>query len=329
MVTRSACIHTPWGASSAPCVRGAILGPQRFQTTLGDEMRDYGVEGRIAAITAGWQEREAEDVELDEVVGQQTLNLRLHSRTDQVFNDDPELSRAHRAKQNRLRTLQRIYSGRLRHAIDALEEMQGLRAPTELIAPELASALAFVRSLDDHHLERVTDIQREFEHELRLFDRPSLAQHRAELTEILEQCDTVAISGGHVATLLNRVRLFGIDQLLTDHAVFAWSAGAIAASDRVVLFHDTPPQGFGNAEVLCAGLQLFQGIVVFPHARKRLRLDDSKRLSLLAQRFAPAVCIGLDDGSGLRFRDDTITALPDTRLFTEDGQESALPHEMD
>jgi hypothetical protein len=46
-----------------------------------------------------------------------------------------------------------------------------------------------------------------------------------------------------VAVLVNRLRLFGLGDLVADKTVFAWSAGAMAVSERVVLFHDDPPQG--------------------------------------------------------------------------------------
>ncbi len=41
--------------------------------------------------------------------------------------------------------------------------------------------------------------------------------------------------------------------------------------ETVVLFHDSPPQGAGNAEVLDAGLGLARGVIALPHARRRLR----------------------------------------------------------
>lgn len=39
--------------------------------------------------------------------------------------------------------------------------------------------------------------------------------------------------------------------------IMAWSAGAMVVSERIVLFHDSPPQGRGNAEMLGPGLGLF------------------------------------------------------------------------
>ena len=58
---------------------------------------------------------------------------------------------------------------------------------------------------------------------------------------------------------------------------------------RIVLFHDSPPQGPGNAEVLEPGLGAVRrtSCRCRTHA-KRLRLDDPCGVALFARRFAPA-----------------------------------------
>jgi len=48
-----------------------LLGPQRFEPTLASAVRSLGIDGAIATVTAGWQERESEDDELREHVGGQ------------------------------------------------------------------------------------------------------------------------------------------------------------------------------------------------------------------------------------------------------------------
>jgi cyanophycinase-like exopeptidase len=118
---------------------------------------------------------------------------------------------------------------------------------------------------------------------------------------VVEQCHTIFIAGGHVAVLLNRLRLFGIERLLRTRPVVAWSAGAMAISERVLLFHDHPPQGAGNAEIFEAGLGLVRGAVFLPHASSRLALDDSTRVALLARRLSPSACLTLDDGTLLHW----------------------------
>ena len=104
----------------------------------------------------------------------------------------------------------------------------------------------------------------------------------------------VAIAGGHVMVLLNRFRMYALMPKLTEFPVLAWAAGAMVLTERIVAFHDSPPQGRGNPEVLEAGVGLVPGVVVLPHARQRLKLTDPVRVALLARRFAPARCLAFD-----------------------------------
>ncbi len=127
--------------------------------------------------------------------------------------------------------------------------------------------------------------------------RPAIERHSRQMARQIEKVEGLAIAGGHVAILLNRMRLFDLDKKLKGKAVFAWSAGAMAIAERVVLFHHSPPQGYGNTEVLEHGLGLVRGLVLFPHARRRLALDDRRRVALLARRFAPAICVAMADGA--------------------------------
>ncbi|MEZ4385907.1 MAG: Type 1 glutamine amidotransferase-like domain-containing protein [Nannocystaceae bacterium] len=274
---------------------GVLLGPQRLAVTVDRELEALTVEGKVAAITCGWQERESEDTELQAALGNRVINLRLHARSDEVFADDPELRAAHRAKQDRLRQLQALYRGRLAHAVEAVYELHAARAPADLIAAEIDAAIEAIRLVDRQHLARVTLLNREYEDALCPRERPVVAAHREAIEAILSGCGAVAVAGGNVATILNRLRLFGLDTLLRGRTILAWSAGAMALTERVVLFHDSPPQGRGNAEILDAGLGLFPEVVALPHARRRLLLDDRRRVSLFARRFAPARCVVLDE----------------------------------
>jgi hypothetical protein len=140
----------------------------------------------------------------------------------------------------------------------------------------------------------------EFESRWTPLDRPAVAEHRTEIAARIADCEAVAVAGGHVATLLNRLVLFGIAEM-PIRTLFAWSAGAMALTDRVVLFHDDPPQGQGESEVLEEGLGLCPRVVVFPHWRRRLKLEDPERGSLLAKRFEPASCLAMEDGSHVTY----------------------------
>jgi len=277
-----------------------LLGPQRFARTLGEAVREAGLSGPLALVTAGWQEREGEDGELREHLeraGTRTENLRLWERCEALLATDPELAAAHRERQERLRALQEVYALRLAHAKAAARELFAREGPPALLEPERRHAIEAVRALDEHHLRRVRELRREMEESHRPRRRPAVAREIAAVRREVERAAGVAIAGGHVAVLLNRLRLLGLDRMLRDRPLFAWSAGAMAVAERVVLFHDFPPQGAGDAELLDAGLGLCRGVVPLPHARRRLRLADPVRVALLARRLAPAAVLALDDGA--------------------------------
>ncbi len=279
---------------SAPVV---LLGPQRFDPTLGDALRELstqlpgGIVGPLATITAGWQEREAEDGELHDHLEQRTLNLKLYARTDDVWKRDPELRSAHRARQDRLRHKQDFYRIRLEHELEAAFVIQTRTAPQEILEEEDHFSIRALRELDEAHLEQCRLERARFDEKWQPTGRDAIARHRDELRAIVSRCGAVAIAGGHVATLLNRLELFGMDEILAGKPVFAWSAGAMAISDRVVLFHDSPPQGPGAAEILDRGLGLVPGVVPLPHPDQRLKLDDRERVGLFARRFSPALAL--------------------------------------
>jgi hypothetical protein len=88
----------------------------------------------------------------------------------------------------------------------------------------------------------------------------------------------------------------------------------------VVLYHDSPPQGPGNPEVLESGLGLVRGVIPLPHARVRLRLDDPQRVARFAMRFAPARCVAMDEGARLTVGPVGWSTSPETRELTRDGR---------
>lgn len=286
-----------------------LLGPQRIRTTLGHVLAAEKIEGQVASVTAGWQEREDEVEELQEELHGHGVNLRLHARGEIVFREDPELAELHRDRQQRLRTTQRLYDVRLRHAMAALAELEHRTAPADVLQRELGEAMDALRQLDTRHLIRIREIHQDWIRTARLDERPILRHHREEVAAILRDSSALAISGGHVAVLLNRLRLFGVlDAFPVDRPVIGWSGGAIVLTEKIIFYHDSPPQGPGNAELFEAGFGLARNIVALPHAKRRLRLDDAERVSRFARRFAPATCAVLDDGGVLVLRPDGYTA---------------------
>ncbi len=268
-----------------------LLGPQRFDPTLGDAVRELGIDGPIATITAGWQERELEDGELHEHLGKRTVNLKLYARTDDVWKRDAELRAAHRARQDRMRHKQDFYRIRLEHELDATFVIQTRKAPREILDEESEFSIRALRELDEAHLADCRGEREKFEETWKPYARDAVTRHRDELRAIVSKCAAVAVAGGHVATLLNRLELFGMGEILAGKPLFAWSAGAMAISERVVLFHDSPPQGSGAAEVLDRGLGLVPRVVPLPHPDQRMRLEDRERVSLFSRRFAPALAL--------------------------------------
>lgn len=297
-----------------------LLGPQRLRPTVLRAVEESGVGGRIAAVTAGWQEREREVDELSEHLGQPVVQLELYRRAEGVFLGSRQFFEAYRARQEALRSLQALYRRRLDHVLDAAREVLEATGPDVIVEPERESAMAMVRELDRHHLERIAAIHRVYAPDLDPRHHPQLAEEQAAVKALLADCDALAIAGGHVLILLNRLQLFDIVGALgPTKPVFAWSAGAMCLGKHVVVFHDSPPQGAGNAEVMEAGLGLFDDVLAFPHARRRLRLEDPRRVALVARRFEDATCVAMDEGAMIRRVRGGWRAWPETRQLREDG----------
>jgi hypothetical protein len=296
-----------------------LLGPQRFDPSLGESVSKLGISGRIAVISAGWQERELEDEELAEHLGGRTVNLRLHERAEEIFRVDVRLKAAHRERQEVLRHRQDFYRIRLEHSLDADHVIRQRSAPDDIMEDEAHASIDALQSLDAWHLAQCARVRKEFSARCDNPESPTLAKHRLEVASALKDCEAIAIAGGHVATLLNRLALFQIGKLVGSRVVFAWSAGAMAISERVVLFHDHPPQGPGASEILDEGLGLAPGIVVFPEPSERLTLDERQRVELLARRFAPAICLGFPARSRVILRGTRFSAPQGVIALRRDG----------
>ena len=274
-----------------------ILGPQRLRPMLADVVKECGLSGQTALITAGWQEREEEDQELVEALGLPATNLQLHARWETVSSEDPEFFQAHRKRQDRMWRLQKLYLLRLDKSLDAARELLAIEDEVpEMLDPAVEDAIETVRSIDEHHVERVRELHQEFEETWKPLQREAIQRQREDILKLLADCPNVAIAGGHVAVLLNRMRLFGLKDMIDKHHIIAWSAGAMALSEHVVLFHDSPPQGRSNPEILDVGLGLLRGILPLPHAKRRLKLKERDRVGILARRFKEFLCVALDEG---------------------------------
>jgi hypothetical protein len=262
-----------------------VLGPQRRPT-----VRALPAGTVAATVTAGWRERETDDGELTGLLGGDTVNLRLHARWLDVLQADPELADAELNHRAVLDELQELYALQVERAGQAMDAVRRAATRPRTRDGALADAEAALRLLDARHLERVAAVRADFEAAWRPGERDAVARHRAQVAGELDRAGVLVLAGGHVGVLLHVLWLF---PLRPPPDVLAWSAGAMALTDRVVLFTD------GRAEAYAAGLGMLPDVVLLPHARRRLPVDDPVRLGALARRFAPARCVVLDDGGTL------------------------------
>lgn len=273
-----------------------LLGPQR-RPTLDRVLSGLDIEGPVGAINAGWQEREADDGELLSFMDGRGSNLRLYARWMDVLAQDPDYARAEREHRVVLDELQLLYRLRLDYALTAAYEVgQRTDGHPRTRTSAFDDALTIVQQIDQMHLGRVHELHEVFEDSWSPSERDVVAKHRHEVHDALRNAGCLCIAGGHVGELLHVLRLFGVAAVLPP-LIVAWSAGAMTLTERVVLFHDFAAQGPAPSETLSAGLGTVTGIVALPHARRRLRINDELRMSVLERRFAPAMCLRLDEGA--------------------------------
>ncbi|QGN58316.1 Type 1 glutamine amidotransferase-like domain-containing protein [Nostocoides sp. HKS02] len=284
-------------------MRTVLLGPQRFMTTAGTALRSLGVEGPVATINAGWEEREDVVDELDQVIGGEARHLRLHHRMFDVIEKDPAFASAAMTFRDRHDALLSLYRLRLQHALDGVYAVQRrVREAQAAAYGALDDAIEVVRHVDNWYAGQLKTLYAELDAASPIDASGVIGWHRGEIAALLGESAAVVLTGGHVGTLLRALRLFAIE-IPDELPVVAWSAGAMALTERVVLFHDFGPQGASEAEVFDRGLGRVKGLVVLPHARRRLRLDDRDRCAVMARRFTDQHCVLLDDGTALELDD--------------------------
>jgi hypothetical protein len=302
-----------------------LLGPQFHEPTVGTVLDDLDVSGPVATITAGWQEWESEDTALMRELGGHGVPLRLYQRAERVWAADPALREEHQAMQAQLRTLRSLYNRQLEPAAQAWVELLALEEDEALVEPERRAALEHIQRLDTHLLERIDEIRGDFDARLRPLQRAAVARERSELADMLRSAAAVVVEGGHVAVLLNRIRLFGIESLLEGKLLIGCAGGAMALCRRLVLYNDQPAIGKGHSEVALPGLALAPGVVALPDANERLRTTDAERMRRLAVRLAPDRCVLLDEGARLYWNGTEWTGLRAQEVL-EDGRVTEWGH---
>ncbi len=285
----------------AESVQLILLGPQRPFANAPQALAELDPTGPIAVIAAGWRHDESDEALVQRHLGPRAHVLPLYAWFDQIMADRANLRARYEARQAALRELRTLHRLRLDRALAAVRDLlaRSVGDLTELLTHQ---ALEDVRRIDRqlvYQTDAIVDA-----HGRPWDDDPLVAERQQRAREVLEQAQVIVMVGGDVAVLRSRLGFFGVGRVLAElyrrgTVLVAWSAGAMALTERIVLYYDDPPDGPSNPEVFDRGEELVEGLVMLPHARQRLHLDDPVRVRLLALRLAPATCLGLENGAWL------------------------------
>lgn len=284
-----------------------MLGPQSPRANLKNAIDTLSFNGPVVTITAGWRDFEAETDELQAEIGIPIEDLNLYHQAENIFALEPELHALQRERQDQLLELQRLYRIRLTPTMAAARRLLREKGEPELLRLEQRAAIYQVRALDRHHVRRISSIHQDFDTRRAALVIPRAATLRQAIQRKVANSALVLIAGGHVAVLINHIRLFRLAEVLAQKPIIAWSAGAMVLGERIVLFHDDAPQGKRDAEVWDTGLGIVKNIIPLPHAKSRLDWSSRSRMALFSRRFAPAVCCTLDNGSMIQIESNRIT----------------------
>ncbi len=298
-----------------------LLGPQSWHyADVTRTINELDIDGPIALVTAGWQENESDDSGLQKALDRPTINLSLHARSEGVADAEADFVAAWTLRQKHLRRLQEFYRIRLQSIDKAAGSIAVRHASSELLEEQLEISVSQLRHLDADHLQRCATIRERFDNDWPISSLPSLESQREEVAEELQACKALIITGGHVVAVLNRLRLFDVFATWDDRPIIGWSAGAMVLTERIVLFHDSPPFGTNLAQVLDTGFGLCPDLVALPDMSRRVHLDQKGPIGRFSRRMAPAHCLALDPGSRIRFEDGKMTAVEESARLDEDGQ---------
>lgn len=295
-----------------------ILGPERPDPILPRVLDELGIRGPLALISAGWRHDEARDEAMREAVDRPIHNLRLYAAFRKLERDSRELVAGYTRKQEELRHIKEHYRQAIVPAMRACQALyHGRRDPS---CPWFQRAVQNLQDIDDIFLAEVDRLHQRFEVAAAPKDHPLVRGLTDEMRRLIDQSEAVLLAGGHVGVLRNRLAFFGVGDWLDGKRVIAWSAGAMALTERVLLYHDHTNWGVGIAELLDRGLGLVPGVVFLPHAQSRLDLEDEENVAILARRLRPRRAIGLHNGARLVGPDLVSVGAPGTAVeLGDDG----------
>ncbi|MCH8228314.1 MAG: Type 1 glutamine amidotransferase-like domain-containing protein [Proteobacteria bacterium] len=251
-------------------------------------------------------------------------DLNLYHQAEKIFALEPEPHALQRERQYKLLELQRLYRIRLTPTMAAARRLLREKGEPDLLRLEQRAAISQVRALDRHHVRRISAIHQDFDTRRAALLIPGAATLRQTIQRKVADSALVLIAGGHVAVLINRIRLFRLADELAQKPIIAWSAGAMVLGERIVLFHDDAPQGKRDAEVLDTGLGIVKNIIPLPHAKSRLDWSSRTRMALFSRRFAPAICCTLDNGSMIQMENNRITSASHSSVIMRTGWKKSV-----
>ena len=240
-----------------------LLGPQRFTPTLGEAVRAAGRrgtarlgDGRVAGA------RGRGSTSSTSTCAERTVNLMLYARGEDVFERDPELfRRPPRAAGAAARAAGALPARGSAYAKAAVRELVRATATpscssrsasqrSRRCASSTTTTCARVRQVDDEPSRRRW--------------RPARRARRSRATSprsahALGRLEALAIAGGHVAILLNRLRLFGLDRSCRRAAGLRLVGGGDGGRGARRAVPRLAAAGAGNAEVLEAGARPGRG----------------------------------------------------------------------
>ncbi|MEM7245773.1 MAG: hypothetical protein AAF533_10550 [Acidobacteriota bacterium] len=297
-----------------------FLGPQNRKPMIKEALASVARRtGRLRSITAGWEEREGECEELIEHLGEPVDDLGLFQKGEALLAEDRDLAESLRVRRDRLHRLRQLYQVRLAPMLAAARDLFSRPADEDvLLARE--NALKAIAALDAHHQQRLRLARTELNESHGFTKHAGVRALREHFIEELEDCSVLLLAGGHVRLLTEWMRLLMPAPRLRELDIIAWSAGAMALSERVILFHDSPPQGAGDPELFSEGLGTVSSLVLLPHAGRRLQLEDPVRVALLARRLAPATCVTLDEDARVDWNGGDILLKGAARRLDAGGQ---------
>jgi hypothetical protein len=299
--------------------RVTLLGPLDDQINLAAEIEFFGVDGPVALITAGWEEGERNDAEIDRRLGGGTRNLGLYGRRLDVLSSDAEYADAERLLRTQLDELREQYQRRLRAALDGVDVMRKRFADARgAPGQEVTGAIDAVRALDEGHAAAISAAYDRFYAAHPPHERDVIREHRDEVASIVGECAAVAIAGGHVGVLNDCLHLCNLAALIDAQPLLVWSSGCMAIAERIVVIDDGDPAG-RPAELFDIGIGVARGVVPLP-VSGRIHAHDADGLALLAARFAPSVCVVLDAGDRLELSAGVPADLGAVGLVAPDGR---------